>query len=183
MAAPDYVPRPKGEQVRVYESPPWRPEPWWADRPSDIAGDQPAGRGFGWHGPDQGYALRLVRQFEGDLVLAEGEHEPDVIAGCVNVALKRSSLFGRAPVIHDLAVAFDIWGFRSAAPEELVALRRPVFEGISHAHHHGDRHRVADLVPEASLRLTPEQVRQQAATDWRSLLDADAIEAVGADPR
>ena len=49
----------------------------------------------------------------------------------LNLALKRASLFGRAPVVHDLEVAFTIWGFLGAAPPELVALRRPLFDFAS----------------------------------------------------
>ena len=37
------------------------------------------------------------RQFEGKLVLTPGESEADAIVGCVEIANKRSSLFGRAP--------------------------------------------------------------------------------------
>ena len=91
-----------------------------ADRPAELADGQPAGPGLGYQGPDQGYALRLVRQFDGQLVLTNGEHASDAEAGCVAVALRRASMFGRAPVIHDLTVAFTIWGFLSGADPELV---------------------------------------------------------------
>lgn len=171
MAAPEYVPRPKGEQVRVYESPPWLDDPWLAERPGDLPTGQPVGPGFGWQGPDQGYVLRLVRQFAGKLVLDGGdgaEDEADARAGCVGVALKRASMYRRAPVIHDLTIAFTVWGFLGEAPTELRELRRPLFRGA--AHDAEARQQITELVPSSTLRLTPEQVRSQAATDWRSLL-------------
>lgn len=171
MAAPEYVPRPADEVARVYSSPPWRPESWTADRPSDLRTRQPVGRRLGNPGPDQGYVLRLVHQFEGTLVLAEGEHEADAIAGCVGVALKRASLFGRAPVIHDLTIAFTVWGFLAPAPDELVALRGPLFAEVANPHHYDEARMVADLVGESTLRQSPDQVRDQAARDWRSLID------------
>jgi hypothetical protein len=90
----------------------------------------------------------------------------------VAVALKRASLFGRAPVIHDLRVAFTLWGFLDEhADDELVALRRPRFEGVPHAHHYAELRAIADAVPESTLRLTPDQVRSEYGAGWRSLLD------------
>jgi hypothetical protein len=123
---------------------------------------------MGYPGPDQGYILKLVRSFEGSLVLTEGEHEADAIAGCTAVGLKRASLFGRAPIIHDLRVAFTIWGFLTEAPPELVKLRKPLFEEVSALHSYSELRRIVDLVPVAVLRLTPAEVTQQAQADWRS---------------
>jgi hypothetical protein len=180
VAAPDYVPRPKDELVRTYQSPPWRPEAWMADRPAEIAGEQPTGPGFGWQGPDQGYVLRLLRELTDRWVLGDGEHLADVEAGCASVAMKRASLFGRAPVVHDLTVAMSVWGFDRPAPAELVALRGPVFANIAHLHHAGGRRRVAELVPAEVLRMTPAQVADRAAADWRSVLDTDAAAAPAA---
>jgi hypothetical protein len=173
VAAPDYVPRPANELVRVYSSPPWRPEEWTADRPADLPDGQPTGAGMAWQGPDQGYVLRLVRQFDGRLVLADGEDVADAKAGCVVVALKRASLFSRAPVVHDLTVAFTVWGFLAPAPVELVTLRSSLFSGVAHEHHHAARHRIAELVPSDVVRLNPAQVTERFVSDWRSLLDPD----------
>ena len=50
------------------------------------------------------------------------EHESDAIAGCIGVALKRASLFGRAPVLHDLTAALTVWGFLGDAAPDLIAL-------------------------------------------------------------
>jgi hypothetical protein len=160
MAAPEYVPRPKDEHPRVYESPPWAPAPWFADRPGELDGPQPHGPRLGYPGPDQGYALRLVRHFEGKLVLTPGEHEEDAIAGCVEVANKRASLFRRAPVIHDLSMAFMIWGFLAEADPELVRLRKRYFSAISNPQHYSERRRVADVVPVAVLQMSPDDLQQ-----------------------
>jgi hypothetical protein len=169
VAAPEYVPRPKIDDSRVYESPPWRPDPWLADRPGELGGPQPTGLRLGAPGPDQGFALRLARQFSDRLVLVEGEDLDDVVAGCVAVALKRASLFGRAPVVYDLEVAFALWGYLDEAPEALVRLRRREFEGVAHHHHYLALRRIADLVPSETLRLAPTQVSEQVRADWKSL--------------
>jgi hypothetical protein len=153
MAAPEYVPRPKDDQPRVYESAPWLSDSWYADRPADLEGPQPFGPRLGYPGPDQGYALKLARQFEDKLVLTPGEHATDVIAGCVEIANKRASLFGRAPVIHDLTVAFSLWGFLGEADPELVRLRKRYFQAVGEASHYSERRRVVDVVPVAALKL------------------------------
>jgi pimeloyl-ACP methyl ester carboxylesterase len=49
-----------------------------------------------------------------------GRNHTDAIVGCIGVALKRASLFGRAPVLHDLTVALTIWGYLGDAPPDLV---------------------------------------------------------------
>lgn len=174
MAAPEYVPAFTTRPTRTYGSPPWRPGEWLADRPADLGTPQPSGPGLGWQGPDQGYVLKLVRLFDDRLTLADGERAHDAEAGCVSVALRRASLFGRAPVVHDLTVGFAVWGFLAPAPADLVALRRPLFDGVAHPHHHAGRHRIGALVPADVLRLGHDEVTRRAASDWRSLIDVAA---------
>ena len=171
MAAPEHVPVDRSQPVRGYESPPRRPQPWLSDRPAEVVEDgQPRGQRLGNQGPDQGYMLSLARRFEGRLTLSSGEHEKDALAGVVGVALKRASLFGRAPVLHDLTIALTIWGFLGDAPKDLVDLRKPLFEEVWHPHHYAELRRIVDLVPEAALRMTPDEAAQVHRTRWRSLL-------------
>lgn len=171
MAAPEHVPVDRTLPVRAYESPPRLPDPWLATRPGEVvAGGQPRGERLGNQGPDQGYALGLARRFQGKLTLAPGEHEKDALAGAVGVALKRASLFGRAPVVHDLTVALTVWGLLDEAPPELAELRKRLFEEVSHPHHYAGLRRVVDLVREEGLLLSPAQVAEAHQVDWRSLL-------------
>lgn len=158
MAAPDYVPVPVDDPARVYQSPPWRPESWMADRPAEILGRQPLGPRLGDPGPDQGFAIRLARQVRGRLVLTSGESEADALSGTVAIAMRRSALFGRAPSIHDITVALTLWGYLSEAPMELVALRSQVFAAVAHSHHYMERRAIVDAVPEEVLRLDPASV-------------------------
>jgi hypothetical protein len=167
VAAPEHVPSRLDEQPRTgLKLPPARP--WRPERPGDLVSAQPTGPRLGSQGPDQGYALRLARRFDDRLVLTDHEHADDAVAGCVTVALKRASLFGRAPIIHDLDVAFRVWGFLGDAPDDLVALRKPLFEAASH--HYWDQRAIADHVPEATLRLTHQEVQQRFPGGWKALL-------------
>ena len=172
MAAPEYVPQPAIEPVRSYESPPRRPGSWRADRPGDASTVDGFERGdrLGSPGPDQGYIYVLARRFHGQLQLATDESEDDAIAGCVAVALKRASLFGRAPVLHDITVALTVWGFLGDAAPSLIAYRQPLFAEVANPHHYPELRRVVDLVPDDVLRETPQQVADAHRVDWRSLL-------------
>ena len=172
MAAPEHVPVDRTQPVRAYESPPRRPESWLSDRPGEVVEDgQPRGDRLGNQGPDQGYMLSLARRFEGKLELSAGEHEKDALAGAVAVALKRASLFGRAPVIHDLTVALTVWGYLDEKPDkELVELRKRLFEEVSHPHHYAELGGIVDLVPARTLRLIPGYLTGEHRRDWRSLL-------------
>jgi hypothetical protein len=171
VAAPEYVPVDRTRVLRTYQSPPRRPGPWRAERPGELVEvGQPSGPSLGSQGPDQGYVLKLARQFEGKLVLTSGEHERDALAGACAIALKRASLFGRAPVVHDLTVALTIWGYLGDPAPELVEERRPLFEEVSSPHHYAELRRIVDRVADDTLRKTPQQVAEAHRADWRSLL-------------
>jgi hypothetical protein len=166
MAAPEYVPVSLNELPRLKEPIPAAGH-WRAERPADLKGAQPVGPMLGRQGPDQGYALLLAHRFEDRLQLEEAEHPEDAIAGCVGVATKRASIFGRAPVIWDLELAFTLWGFLGPAPDYLAEFRKPLFEGARH--HYWDQREIVDLVPDDTLRLTPQRVRDRLS-DWRGML-------------
>jgi hypothetical protein len=173
MAAPEYVPLKRVDPAhRSYTSPDYVPDPWRPDRPGELEGGQPRGARLGNQGPDQGFALLLAERFGDRLRLTPGEHADDVIQGCVSIALRRASLFGRAPMVHDLTIAFTIWGFLDdAAPAALVALRTKAFEGLGHtAHHYDELRRLVDGVSEATLRMTPDEVKAAYPSRWRELL-------------
>lgn len=177
MAAPEFVPVEPGTR-KYYQSPPTRPGGWKATRPGELGPEQPTGPGLGRQGPDQGYALRLVRQFEDDVVLQGGEHWEDVSYGCTLVALKRASLFSRAPVRHDLEVAFTTWGFFDDSPDPaLVEVRRNAFARVADPHHYLEARAIAAAVSAAALRATPAQALERYSTDWRLQIDLDALEA------
>ncbi len=155
MAAPEYVPRRPTDAPRSYSSPPRRPESWESDRPAEVVeAGQPRGSRLGNQGPDQGYVYKLVHQFDDRLHLQPGENREDAVVGCVGVALKRASRFGRAPMVHDLTVAFTVWGFLDPdPPADLLERRRALFEEVRNPHHYPQQRAIADAVPDEVLRL------------------------------
>jgi hypothetical protein len=124
---------------------------------------------LGSQGPDQGYALRLAQLFVDRLVLVEGENQGDVMSGCLPVAGRRASIFGRAPVIHDLELAFGIWGFLNESSADLVDYRKGRFFGAGHDYWR--QREIANQIPEATLRMTPAQA-VSGLGNWRELLGA-----------
>ena len=155
MTQPTFVPIAEADQVR-----PARhmhvPGSWTTSRPAELV--VPAvssGRGVGTPGPDSGFALRLANRFAHDLKLGDGESEHDVLLGVALVASKRAALFGRAPCVHDVRFALNLWGFLDQVPGELLAERRAAFSSI--AHDYVAQRRLVDAVPEETLRLSPEE--------------------------
>jgi hypothetical protein len=173
MAAPKSAPA--GERAsRYYTSPDVVPEAWSPDRPGVVEGLQPVGRLMGAQGPDQGYALALAERLAPRIRLQGRERLDDAIRGCLGIALRRASLFSRAPVVHDLTIAFTMWGFfDEAPPDDLIARRPQLFEGVGNVdHHYVEGRRIADLVPESTLRMSPEQVAAAYPARWRELTGA-----------
>ena len=172
MAAPPFVPVDPVDRPRTYGSPAHVPSAWSGARPGAVVGRQPDGPSLGYQGPDQGYALLLSERVRDRVQVRQGERVDDALAGCLVVALRRASSFGRAPVIHDLTVALTIWGFFDPAPPpDLVALRRQLFEGVANvSHHYAEGRAIAEAVPAATLRMAVSDVTTAYPALWRSLL-------------
>lgn len=172
MATPSYVPVDPRHHPRDYESSPRRGNDWWLNRPGEIVpDDMPQGGLFGNHGPDIGYAYKLVHLIADDLKVGTGENREDAEAGCTAVAMRRAALAGRAPVLADLEVAATIWGFSDDQPPSgLRVLRAELFEGARHERHgYEQRREISNAVSEHALKMTPAAVRAAYSQDWAGL--------------
>jgi hypothetical protein len=174
MAAPKFAPVSPVDEPRGYQSPDVVPAAWQPTRKAEVRGFQPSGERLGYQGPDQGFALKIANGMRDRVQLRPGEHAADAIRGCLGIALRRASLFSRAPVVHDLTVAFTAWGFFDAdPPKELAELRARLFEGVSNVLHHYDAGRaIVDMVPESTLRMSPAQVEAAYPERWKDLVGA-----------
>ena len=173
MAAPKSAPA-GASASRYYSSPDVVPSSWDPQRPGVVEGLQPVGARMGSQGPDQGFALTIATQLAPKVHLQGRERLDDAIRGCVGIALRRASLFSRAPVVHDVTLAFTIWGFFDENPPgDLIGRRPQLFEGVGNVnHHYAEGRAIADLVPESTLRLTPEQATEAYPERWRELTGA-----------
>ena len=160
MSAPSYVPNDANRGARVYASPPRRSGSWMADRPGELTGRQPEGVRLGSPGPDQGFVLRIAQRLA------------DAVAAVSAVALKRASLFGRAPVVHDVRAAIEILGFGANASSDLADWRRVAIEEAHHPHHYPKLRAIADAVPADVLRRPLDAIVADARADWRHVIVA-----------
>jgi len=85
--------------------------------------------------------------------------------GAALIAARRASLYGRAPSVYDLKVALGLFGYLAAAPADLVAYRGSLFQAVSHSW--VAQRQLVDSVPEAALRLTPDDA---VAASWTTTL-------------
>lgn len=164
MAAPRSAPA-GARESHHYSSPDVVPAAWSPDRPGMVDGLQPVGPRMGTQGPDQGFALRIAERLVPKIRLQGRERLDDAIRGCLGIALRRASLFGRVLV--------------EEAPDrerdrQIVQHRRPqLFEGVGNVHHHyAEGRAIADSVPESTLRMTPDQVASAYPARWRELTGA-----------
>ncbi len=168
MAAPDFVPTDRSQVVRGYHSPPRRIRSWSANRPGDLDAGQPSGARLGAQGPDQGFAFKLVDQF--DLKLGR-VHRDDAVAACVAIATKRAAAFGRGPMTEDLEIAFTVWGFLDSNPsEDLVSLRENLFAEVASSHHYSERREIVDLVGAEVLAKGVQGVRSAYQSGWANVI-------------
>jgi hypothetical protein len=174
MAAPKFAPVSPIDEARSYGSPDHVPGAWHPDRPAEIVGFQPEGTRLGYQGPDQGFGIKVANTFRPKLQLAAGESADAVVNGCLGIGLRRASMFSRAPVVHDFTIAFTIWGFLDAsAPADLVALRGRMFDGLANlAHHYDEARALTQMIPEATLRMNPQQAAAAYPGRWRDLVGA-----------
>ncbi len=131
----------------------------------------PWGGGFGTIGPDAGYALKLIRSRE--LELIAGEHRHNVEVALSTIAVARASRFGRAPTSEDIDMAALLLGYDTdELPDELVeSLRSDRVGWIANiSHDAAARRELAASVPMAVLESKPGAVRAQMATG-RRLID------------
>jgi hypothetical protein len=172
MAAPKFSPVTPIDTSRGYESPDHVPDGWTADRPAEVVGRQPVGARLGFQGPDQGYALTLAARLRPEVQVQHAESVDDALSGCTAIALRRASMYGRAPIMPDLRIALTMWGFLDPSPPpELVDARRPAFLGVADSlHGYENRRALVDAIPEPSLRQTPDQVTAAYPANWRALL-------------
>ncbi len=129
---------------------------WKPNRPGDLGPAQPQGRLLGMPGPNIGYASLLVARAANRFHLSELEHLEDAMAVVAEVAMRRATLFGRAPTQADVDVAMGLFDYDEESDPTHIAWRVHNLTGA--AHDYVKRRRIVEAVPEAQLRLTPEEI-------------------------
>jgi hypothetical protein len=127
---------------------------WRADRPGDLEAGQPTGTLLGRPGPNVGYALSLAERRRDRMALGAHESADDALAVVGEVAMKRASGFGRAPIMIDIDIAAALLGYRGEVDPAFVQWRTRAFRGAQHEYE--ARRAIVDAVPDAVLRMPPQ---------------------------
>jgi hypothetical protein len=172
FVAPDLDDRPRQQQ----NLPPGLGYPpassWRADRPGDLAGVSGADRAGtlrGRPGPNVGYAYTLAERAHDRFQLAPHEDLHDAVSVAAEIAMKRASAFGRAPVMADIEVALALLGYDGTGGDTFGAWRaRAVHDA---AHHYPIRRAIVDSVPDAVLAKKPSDLGSDVGV-WRAAVQA-----------
>lgn len=151
---------------------------WRADRPGDLHGAQPRGELLGSPGPNIGYALALVHRVQSRFAVVPHEHAGDAAAVVGEIAMKRASSYGRAPVMADVDCAMLILGYQGGCTPDFAEWRTAAVEG---AHHEYPRRRAfCDGVSLDALRLAPAALESRVEDVRRELRISADRELAGA---
>ncbi len=154
---------------------------WRADRPGDLVagrsgfGQSHAGTLRGTPGPNVGYGYTLAERARDRIVVAPHEDRHDAISVVAEIAMKRASAFGRAPVIGDIELAISLLGYDGSGDDGFVAWRTRAVHDC--AHHYPLRRAIVDSVPPALLAkkvadLVPE------ISQWRASVQSVPVPRV-----
>ncbi len=138
---------------------------WIADRPGDLGPEQPSGKFLGRPGPNVGFAISLVHRQRDTWTLGPHEYVGDAAAVVAEIAMKRASQFGRAPIKADVDIAVALLGYDGTGDAAWVAFRSSLVHDADH--HYEPRRAAVDLVSDELLKSSPTDVAAQVAT-WRA---------------
>lgn len=113
--------------------------------------EQPRGGSFGNTGPDPGWALRLLSEFD---LLSDDPNLRSVVTG---LTMARAATMGRAAVLGDIEAALILCGQDSNSPQWVLDRRERWLAAAPHDKHPGQA-AVAE-VDRDLLGRTPEQIR------------------------
>jgi hypothetical protein len=140
---------------------------WRATRPGDLAAGWVEGPLLGRPGPNVGYSYTLAKRAADRLRLAPHEHLDDAIAVVAEIAGKRATLFGRAPVIGDIDVAVMLLGYDGSADDAFAEARSQLVHEA--AHNYPRRRAIVDSVPDDLLRRRNSELKGLVGA-WRENL-------------
>jgi hypothetical protein len=152
---------------------------WRADRPGDLVAGrsgsgQPQATLRGTPGPNVGYGYTLAERARDRIQLAAHEDRHDAISVIAEVAMKRASEFGRAPVIGDVELAMALLGYDGSADDGFTQWRaRAVHDA---AHHYPQRRAIIDSVPPALLAKQVTDLGSDVAA-WRAMVQGEPVQS------
>lgn len=142
------------------------PKRWKADRPGDTKRSTRVveGKLLGHAGPNIGFALTLSKTSNQNWFLIEGEHIHDVEVLLAEIAMRRSSHFGRAPIQKDINLAAQLFGYDKQPIQGKGHWRLGIVHGCSHDEH--KRRIIINSVPQEIISSNAD-IDQEMIRSWR----------------
>ena len=175
MSTDPFVPASISEAPRHKQSlpagitvPPSRP--WRGGRPGEVGTEIPAGNFAGNPSPNGGFSISLAHRQRDGWTIGPHEYIGDATAVVAEIAMKRASQFGRAPMKGDVDIAVALLGYDGTADAAFVVRRSSLVHDADR--HYEPRRAAVDLVP-ADLLCNPDALIVAQIAAWRSSLVAD----------
>ena len=142
------------------------PKSWRADRPGDTKHGQGIVEGelVGHPGPNVGFALTLSKTSNQNWFLIEGEHIHDVEVLLAEIAMRRASSFGRAPIQKDINLAAQLFGYDKQPIQGKGHWRLGIVHGCSHDEH--KRRVIVNSIPQEVISGEVD-IDQEIIRSWR----------------
>lgn len=147
------------------------PKGWLASGPGYVGKDQIIRHGklIGHAGPNIGFAITLAKRASKNWYLVKGEHIEDVEILLAEIAMRRASFFGRAPIVGDIGFASHLFGFHGE-PEQGEEHWRPKFvHGTGHDEH--KRRIIVNSIPEEIISGNAELNHETISGWWEQIED------------
>lgn len=147
------------------------PQSWRLGRPGDV--DHSAVKDnsalLGHAGPNNGFALSLIKLESPKLNLVEHEHRHDVEVLLSEIAMRRSSNYGRAPMIGDIRFAMHLLGYDAEPTQGEEKWRPRLVSGCGHDEHR--RRIIVNSIPQEIIDDSHANMHDAISGWWEKLED------------
>jgi len=145
------------------------PKSWRADRPGDQGQrhKEADNQLLGNAGPNGGYALTLAVRHSKDLILTDHEHNHDVEILLAEIAMRRASSFGRAPIAADIEFAAHLFSYDIQSSQGIEKWRPRLVHGVGHDEH--ARRLIVNSVPDEIIQGTKGEIHSSISGWWEKL--------------
>ncbi len=175
MPTHDYVAPTEIDQARHEQNMPKGvdtpvPKSWKVDRPGyDISPKVESDDDdlIGNPGPNVGYAYRLLAQVWDRIELVKGEHKHDVEPLLAEIAMRRASHFGRAPIPADIGFAIRVLSYAGTPDKGEEKWRPQLVNDCGHDLHR--RRLIVNSIPIDVLQGGEEGVEHTISGWWEKL--------------
>lgn len=145
------------------------PKSWKASRPGyvGLAKRKETDMLLGNAGPNVGYAMKLSHRQSGEFFLVDHENRHDVEILIAEIAMRRASNFGRAPMIDDIHFATHLLGYDDTPTQGEEKWRPALVNGCGHNEHR--RRIIVNSIPQPIIEGEKGQLHEAISGWWEKL--------------